>query len=58
MNKKQELLEEIKLRRLVKKAIKLKLIKEKVKNKIQHYVDNHKWEVIAVGVIIIIAIII
>jgi len=29
MNKKQELLEEIKLRRLVKKAIKLKLIKER-----------------------------
>ena len=37
---------------------KLKLIKEKVKNKIKHYVDNHKWEVVAVGVMIIIAIII
>ncbi len=37
---------------------KLKLIKEKVKNKIQHFIDNHKWEVVAVGVIIIIAIII
>ena len=32
---------------------KLKHIKEKVKNKIQHFIDNHKWEVVAVGVIII-----
>lgn len=37
---------------------KLKLIKEKINNKIQHYIDNHKWEVITVGVIIIIAVVI
>tara|TARA_Y100001951_G_scaffold98101_1_gene98544 strand:- start:251 stop:370 length:120 start_codon:yes stop_codon:yes gene_type:complete len=37
---------------------KLKIIKQKVKDKIQHYIDNHKWEVVTVGVILVIAIII